>query len=78
MIKLAKVKKITVPGLRHTHVNILINKNINVKAIAERLGNTPGMIYNVYGHVFKELEEESVKLFKWSLEESRANRGASS
>ncbi|WP_058306277.1 tyrosine-type recombinase/integrase [Gracilibacillus massiliensis] len=78
LIKLAKVKKITVHGLRHTHATILINKNANVKAIAERLGNTPGMIYNVYGHVFKELEEESVKLFSSSLEESGAKSGASS
>lgn len=72
MIKLSGVREITIHGLRHTHATILINKNANVKAIAERLGNTPAMIYNVYGHVFKELEETSVQLFSDSLAESKA------
>ncbi|MGP4042611.1 tyrosine-type recombinase/integrase [Gracilibacillus sp. D59] len=47
IIQLAKVRKITMHGLRHTHATILINKNANVKAIAECLGNTPVLIYNV-------------------------------
>jgi len=33
-----------------------------VKVIAERLGNTPKMIMDVYGHVLKELEAESVSI----------------
>lgn len=68
--------KITVHGLRHTHCTILLNRGRNVKVIAERLGNSPEMVYNVYGHVLKELEQESVTLFSQSLEVSGANFGA--
>ncbi|WP_192598517.1 tyrosine-type recombinase/integrase [Sporosarcina limicola] len=68
--------KITIHGLRHTHCTILLNRGRNVKVIAERLGNTPAMVYNVYGHVLKESEQESVTLFSQSLEPSGANFGA--
>lgn len=60
--------KITFHGLRHTHATILLNSGQNVKAIAQRLGNTPAMIYEIYGHVMKELEEQSVEVFSRSLE----------
>lgn len=68
--------KITLHGLRHTHCTILLNRGRNVNVIAERLGNTPAMVYNVYGHVLKESELESVTLFSQSLEASGANIGA--
>ena len=68
--------KITLHGLRHTHCTILLNRGRNVKVIAERLGNTPAMVYNVYGHVLKESEQESVTLFSESLELSGATFGA--
>ncbi|WP_370456038.1 site-specific integrase [Sporosarcina sp. ANT_H38] len=68
--------KITLHGLRHTHCTILLNRGRNVKVIAERLGNTPAMVYDVYGHVLKESEQESVTLFSQSLETSGANYGA--
>jgi hypothetical protein len=46
-----------------------------VKVIAERLGNnTSQMIFEIYGHVLKELETESVALFSQSLEASGANQ----
>ncbi|KZD38424.1 hypothetical protein B4083_2400 [Bacillus cereus] len=48
-----------------------------MKVIAERLGNTPQMIYEIYGHVLKEMESMSVELFSQSLAESGANFGAS-
>lgn len=60
-------KRITVHGLRHTHATILISKRIPVTVIAERLGNTPQMIYDVYGHSFKDLEEESIQAFEQAL-----------
>lgn len=68
---------ITIHGLRHTHCTILLNQGLNVKVIAERLGNTPQMIYEIYGHVLKEMESMSVELFSQSLAESGANFGAS-
>lgn len=62
-----KIKRISPHGLRHTHATILINKNIPPKTIAERLGNTVEMIYNVYSHSFKELEDKAVAAFSESL-----------
>ncbi|HDR7965393.1 tyrosine-type recombinase/integrase [Bacillus pacificus] len=67
---------ITIHGLRHTHCTILLNQGLNVKVIAERLGNTPQMIYEIYGHVLKEMESMSVELFSQSLAESGAKFGA--
>ncbi|KEZ51355.1 tyrosine-type recombinase/integrase [Metabacillus indicus] len=61
------LKRITPHGLRHTHATILISKRIPVKVIADRLGNTPQMILDIYGHSFKDLEEESVQAFEQAL-----------
>ncbi|MEK4650918.1 hypothetical protein [Niallia sp. FSL W8-0954] len=54
---------------RHSHATILVasKKKIPVKTIAERLGNTPKMIYEVYGHNYDELERESVEAFEQAL-----------
>jgi len=62
-------KRITPHGLRHSHATILVasKKKIPVKTIAERLGNTPKMIYEVYGHNYDELERESVEAFEQAL-----------
>ncbi|PAV29264.1 recombinase XerC [Virgibacillus profundi] len=67
ILKKTKLKKITPHGLRHTHATILIGQRIPVKVIADRLGNTPNMILEIYSHSFKELEEESVTAFGESL-----------
>ncbi|WP_111292484.1 tyrosine-type recombinase/integrase [Bacillus safensis] len=48
-----KLKKLTVHGLRHTHATILISKRTPVKVIADRLGNTPQMIKDIYSYTFK-------------------------
>lgn len=68
VLKRTELPKTSIHGLRHTHCTILLNQGLNVKVIAERLGNTPQMIYNVYGHILKELEQESVSLFSQSLQ----------
>lgn len=70
------LSNVTIHGLRHTHATILLNSGQNVKVIAERLGNTPEMILNIYGHVLKEAEAESVALFNRTLETSGAKIGA--
>jgi phytoene/squalene synthetase len=44
-------------------LSTLENSGQNVKVIAERLGNTPAMIYDIYGYVLKELEQQSVDVF---------------
>jgi len=63
--KAADLKKITPHGLRHTHATILLmsEERIPVAVIAKRLGNTPQMINDVYGHVINEVEAESVGSF---------------
>lgn len=71
-----EMPKSTLHGLRHTHATILLNSGQNVKVIAERLGNTPAMIYEIYGHVLKELEQESVSVFSNTLKATGANTGA--
>lgn len=68
IIKRTKLPKVTIHGLRHTHCTILLSRHVNVEVIAERLGNTPKMIYEVYGHVLKEMELESVAVFSQSLQ----------
>lgn len=75
-LKKANLPKITLHGLRHTHCTILLNQGLNVQVIAGRLGNTPQMIYEVYGHILKELEQQSVTLFSQSLKASGAKSGA--
>lgn len=67
---------ITLHGLRHTHCTILLNQGMNIKVIAERLGNTPQMIYDIYGHVLKEVEQQSVDIFSRSLKAIGADFGA--
>lgn len=62
-----KLHKITVHGIRHAHATILLNRGLEVKLIAERLGNSTEMIYKVYGHILKDLEKEAVKIFSQSL-----------
>lgn len=49
--------------LRHTHATLMLYNKIPPRVIADRLGNSPQMINTVYGHVLKEMEEESVAVF---------------
>ncbi|WP_427107972.1 tyrosine-type recombinase/integrase [Lysinibacillus xylanilyticus] len=67
----------TIHGLRHTHATILMNNDIPVKAIAERLGNTPEMIHTTYGHVLREMEDKIIDTFERAIENG-AKSGASS
>ncbi|WP_217581099.1 tyrosine-type recombinase/integrase [Lysinibacillus sp. GbtcB16] len=69
------IPKITLHGLRHTHCTILLLQGMNVKVISERLGNTPDMIYKVYGHILKEMEMESISLFSNNLPMAGARNG---
>ena len=74
--KETNLKTISPHGLRHTHATILISQRIPVKVIADRLGNTPQMILDIYGHSFKDLEEESVVAFDQALRQIGATSGA--
>lgn len=67
ILKKSGIKRITPHGLRHTHATVLISRRIPDIVIAKRLGNTPQMIANVYGHLYKDLETESVQAFEHAL-----------
>ncbi|MEK5100352.1 tyrosine-type recombinase/integrase [Bacillus sp. FSL W8-0848] len=71
----AGCKPITVHGLRHTHATVLISQRIPVKVIADRLGNTPQMILKIYGHSFKDLEQETVEAFSHALKAAGGSFG---
>lgn len=52
-IEKAKVKKITVHDLRHSHVAYLINKGVEPLLIKERVGHKDIRItLNTYGHLY--------------------------
>lgn len=61
------ITRISPHGLRHTHATILINNGVPPKTIADRLGNSVEMVYKVYGHSFKEMENKAVTVFSESL-----------
>lgn len=66
----AGLRKITVHGLRHSHATMLLLKNVNVKTISERLGNTPQMIHDIYGHVLQEMEVDSMRIFSDTMDQA--------
>src|SRR5699024_233642 len=70
-----KINDITVHGLRHTHCTILINNGVPINTIADRLGNTPKMILEVYSHSFEELEKKAVTIFSQSLKIAGVSAG---
>jgi len=54
------VKIIRIHELRHSHVSVLINNGYNSFEISKRLGHTPAMVENIYGHMFKKNETNMV------------------
>ena len=61
----------------HSHATILMNDGVPVRAIAERLGNTPEMIHTTDGHVLREVEDKIIDTFDRAIEVG-AKSGASS
>lgn len=53
--KKANVKKIRIHDLRHSHASFLINNNVNILAIANRLGHEKiETTLNTYSHLYEE------------------------
>lgn len=49
--------KIRFHDLRHTHATLLIQQNVNVKLISERLGHSDiGTTLNTYSHVLPDIQ----------------------
>lgn len=57
--KKCKIKKhITPHSLRHTHISLLAEKNVPIKAIMERVGHVDERItLQIYTHVTKKMEQ---------------------
>lgn len=49
--------------LRHTHASILLSNGVDVAVVADRLGNTPNVIWETYAHVIKESKSRTVDQF---------------
>lgn len=59
-IALAKVKRIRIHDLRHSHVSLLRHLGFDRYEVAKRLGNTPQMIDSTYTHWFEKSQQEMV------------------
>lgn len=62
LTKHLELPQIRIHDLRHTHATMLIQQNINVKLISERLGHTDiGTTLNTYGHVLPIMQKSIVE-----------------
>lgn len=53
----AGLKKITVHGLRHSHVSLLINKKYDIFEVSKRIGHkSVKTTQDIYGHLFDEVQ----------------------
>ncbi len=64
-----KIKRITIHGLRHTHISILLYRKISIYYVAERAGHsTTETTSQTYAHVLKEMRakdsEATIDIFK--------------
>lgn len=58
--KKAGVEIIRLHDFRHSHVSLLISQGFSAFDIAKRLGHTPEMVNNVYGHWFDDSQKKMV------------------
>ncbi|MGG5437246.1 tyrosine-type recombinase/integrase [Clostridioides difficile] len=60
--KLSNVKKIRIHDLRHSHASLLVNMDINILTIAERLGHENAeTTWNTYSHLYPNKQLEVAK-----------------
>lgn len=53
--------------LRHSLVSLLINKGVNIKAIADYIGDTVDQVLKTYAHLFDKTEEELINAIDIAL-----------
>lgn len=59
--------------LRHFYASLLIRQGLNIKVVAERLGDTPAMVLNVYAHLWPGDEDRTRAAVDSVLGESYAH-----
>ena len=65
-------KRLNIPikfhNLRHTHATLLLESDVNIKVIQERLGHSDiSTTLNVYSHVTQKTEAEAIAKFESNL-----------
>ena len=62
------LKKASIPDdvkfhdLRHTHATLLLQRGVNIKVVAERLGHAKAtMTMDVYSHVMPDMQDAAIK-----------------
>lgn len=66
--KQAGVPRFTFHAFRHTHASLLINAGMNPKELQHRLGHANiSMTLDIYSHISKETEKESVSYFEKAI-----------
>ena len=73
-IEIAKVKKITPHGFRHSHVSLLINLGCDSRDVAERVGDTIQMVEKTYYHMFPAKKKKTVNLLN-NIKKQGINKG---
>ena len=56
------INRITNHEFRHSHASYLISKGVKVEIIANRLGDTVGVVLKIYAHLFPEVEDEIIEV----------------
>ncbi len=61
-VRQAKLPRIRLHDLRHTHATLMIAAGVPVKVVSERLGHsTPAFTMTVYQHVLPAMQREAVQ-----------------
>lgn len=59
---LAGIKQIKIHDFRHSHASLLINNDVNILVVCQRLGHADiKMTLNTYSHMFKTREDEALQ-----------------
>ncbi|WP_282434400.1 tyrosine-type recombinase/integrase [Desulfosporosinus orientis] len=57
-------KHITLHSFRHTHISLLIEAGVDIKAIQQRVGHTDiNTTMNIYAHMTKNMKEKASQAF---------------
>ncbi|MCI9575873.1 MAG: tyrosine-type recombinase/integrase [Clostridiales bacterium] len=58
MTQEAGLKRITVHGLRHSHISLLIRKKYDIFEVSKRIGHkSVKTTQDIYGHLFDEVQK---------------------